>query len=130
MKHNIEIRELFWCNPEHAADLEKLEPLLQEQGVVIAHRHLAMVKVAIDHDDNDRIIGFAPFTMIPHTDGLWVAKEYRGGDLTHKLAESVSDFARDAAGGFMCVATSPFAEKLCREQKMEVFPGTVFVGRA
>ena len=121
MKHSIEIRELF------GDELAALDPVMAEQGMTISYRHLAMAKVAYD---GDKIVGYAVFQMVAHTEPLWVSPEYRGGDLTHKLAESVADFAREAAGKFICVASSRFVEDLCREQRMDVVPGIVFIGRA
>ena len=119
---NFEIREL------HGDSLKELLPMLESHGVVIPFPHLAMAKVAFD--ENGHVAGYAIFQMVPHTEPLWVAKEYRGGELTHILAEKISDFARETAGSFVSVATNEFSEQLCREQKMEAFPGTVFVGHA
>jgi hypothetical protein len=118
---DIEIKELF------GDDLAQLEPILHEQGMTINYPHLAMAKVAYD---GEKIVGYAVFQMVAHTEPLWVAPEYRGGELTHKLADSVAEFARQAAGKFVCVASSPFVEELCREQHMEIVPGTMFIGRA
>ena len=119
--HQIEIRDIY------GDDLRVLEPLLEQYHAVIPNPQVAMAKVAYL---GERIVGFAVFQMVAHTEPLWVSPEYRGGELTRQLADSITEFARQAAGQFVCIATSSFVEALCREQRMDVVPGTMFVGRA
>jgi hypothetical protein len=118
----IQIRELY------GDDLSILKPLLDLHGVAIEFPHLAVAKVAFCGED---IAGYAIFQMVPHAEPLWVAPLYRGQELTYRLAKEITDFARDAAGSFVCVATSPFTEKICREHlQLKAIDGQVFVGRA
>lgn len=123
MKRKVKyvIRELF------GEQLEILAPLFEKQGVVISFPHLAMAKVAFD---GDNIMGYHIFQLVPHIEPLWVAEEYRGGEVTHALVDEMNDFAKEAAGQFVCVSTSTFSDKLCREIHMDTVPGTVFIGRA
>ena len=120
-KRSIEIRELF------GDQISELDGILASHKSQILFPHLAMAKVAYD---GDRIVGYHIFQMLPHIEPLWVDPEYRGGDLTHELVKSMDEFAKEAVGHFVCIATSEFSARLCREIHMDVMPGQLFIGRA
>ena len=121
-KVEFEIREL------HGAELEVLKPILEAHGVVVSFPHLAAAKVAFAGDE---IVGYAIYQLVPHAEPLYVRPEYRGGDLTFRLAEAITDFAKEAAGAYVSIATSQFSEKILRDHlKAQVVEGTIFVGRA
>jgi hypothetical protein len=77
-----------------------------------------------------RIIAFHVLQLIPHTEPLWIAEEFRGTDLAREMANEMVAFMHGMnARGWLCIADSPHAEALCREFKMELVTAPVYMAK-
>jgi GNAT superfamily N-acetyltransferase len=107
-------------------DVEALVPALKQAKMTIAYPHLAEPIVA--KLDDGTIVGFGFAQLLPHCEPIWVHPHFRGIGIAEELATLVIKKITDTgAQRFLCVAQSPFAEDLCRQNGMIEVPGKIFV---
>ncbi len=114
--------EYKWLQGE---ELAQLEPKLAEFGWASLNPNTSRAYAAFD---DDTLIAFITLQLFPHVEPLFVAKEYRGTGLAEHLSDMMYDFlAEIKVRGFMCVADSPHAEKICIAKGMKRLESPVYV---
>ena len=103
-------------------DTDKLTPALKKAGFFLPLPQWTAVTVA---EYQGEIVGFVCLQLIPHMEPLWVSDEFRGAGVPEMLANAVQGKMNDKP--CMCVAASPFAERLCRQYGMREIPGKIFI---
>jgi hypothetical protein len=108
-------------------EVEKVLPAIAKaSGWTIPYPQWASVEIAII---GERVVGFAPLYLVPHSDGLWIAENYRGTDIAQKLADRIQKIAiASNMKQMICMTNNEFVKRLCRSRGMvEKGTYTVFV---
>ena len=78
--------------------------------------------------DGDRIVGFIVLQLFPHPEPIHVEPDYRATGIAETLADKMLAFMREIhIRGFMVVADSDFAAKLCEDRGMERIQAPVYI---
>lgn len=78
--------------------------------------------------DENGVAGFHILQLRPHPEPLWVRPDMEGTGLSGDLAGAMAQFLHDTnTGGFICVADTPEAEKLCKSFGMTKVTSPVYV---
>jgi GNAT superfamily N-acetyltransferase len=104
---NVEIREL---HGEEA--LEAIRPFLVSRNWRIPAVGMLAAKVAFEED---KVVGFAVYQLVPHVEPIMVLPSHRGTGLASELAKEIVGFARSVGGGLMCLSTTSVVDKLATE---------------
>lgn len=117
--------EYRWIDGAEA--VEWLNPVLEHRGWVLLNESTARAMCAFK---DGRIIGFVVLQMFPHAEPLYVDPQFRGQGIAEELSERICSFMREVrARGWMVIADSPFAEKLCEAQGMKRVEKPVYLAR-
>lgn len=117
-----------WIDGFNATDAEwnRIEDLLASRGWSSLTRSTSRILVA--EDDDGELMGFLVLQLYPHTEPLWVRPSARGTDVAAELSNRMVDFLIEIkARGWMVIADSPFAAKLCEERGMRKLEKPVYV---
>lgn len=125
---NEEVRYRWIDGPTATVEeWDHVDEILAMQGWSSLNRPTSRVLVA---EDKEGIAGLICLQLYPHTEPLYVRPAYRGTGLAEELADRMYAFMRDVqARGFMVVADSPYAEKLCKERGMTKVESPVYIMR-
>jgi len=106
-------------------EMEAVQAIIEEKGWTPLNFPTSRAYCAFD---GDSLIGFIVLQLFPHTEPLFVADEYRGTGVTEELVDGMASFMEDVrARGFICIADSPFAEKLCQSWGMKRIESPVYL---
>lgn len=104
-----------WLEGKEAC--EWLNEVLERRGWSLLNEHTARALCAYK---DERIIGFHVIQLFPHAEPLFIDPEWRGTGLAEELADRMYEFLKEVrTRGYMVIAESPFAEKLCQERGMK-----------
>lgn len=74
----------------------------------------------IAFDEKGELAGFYILQPRPHAEPMWVRPDLRGSSLAHDLAGDMEDFLESTnVQGFMCIAETPEAIRLCEKFGMK-----------
>ena len=108
--------EFRWVTGQEMIDI--LQPIIERNGWTPLNPVTARALIATEAD-GDLLCGFSIVQLFPHAEPMWVTKELRGSGLAEELADRMRAYlAEVGARGYMVIADSPFAEKLCKERGM------------
>ena len=106
-------------------DLEQLEPILARFGWASLNPNTSRAIAAFE---DDRLVGFLPLQLFPHCEPLYVDPGFRGTGVAERLADIMYAFMVEIkARGFICVADSPHAERICIERGMHKVESPVYI---
>lgn len=113
----------------HRDAVDAVTPIIEAIGWTRLNDSTTLI-CRIAKNEQGRIIGFYPLQLFPHAEPLWVASDYRGSGVAEQLAEDMRKFLQDAkCRGFMVVADSVHAQKMCESFGMERVQSPVYVMR-
>jgi hypothetical protein len=102
--------------PATKAEWDAIDDVCIARGWMSISRRFSRVLVAYR---GDTMIGFHVFQMVPHAEPQYVNVDERGTGLAERMADQMAAFLEGAkARGWMVVADSPFAEKMCKARGM------------
>jgi GNAT superfamily N-acetyltransferase len=113
---NVEIREL---HGEEA--LEAIRPFLVSRKWRVPPVGMLAAKVAFE---GDKVVGFAVYQLVPHTEPILVLPSHRGTGLAAELSRQIVEFARKVGGGLMCISTSSIVDDLAIDNGLSPIRGT------
>ena len=114
-------------NPATKEEWERIDDVCATRGWPSLSRTLTRILLA---KRGDEIIGFHVLQLFPHSEPLWVAESDRGTELAMTLADKMLEFLVSVkARGWMVIADSPFAEKLCRDRGMVKVKSPVYLAK-
>lgn len=107
-------------------DRDKIDDILAARGWMAFNWDMTRVRVV--EDDQGKLLGFGALQMMPHAEPLYVAPEARATGVAEALADDMLQFLTDMhARGWVVVADSPHAQKLCEERGMVKMNSPVYV---
>jgi hypothetical protein len=118
-----------WIDGRDASeeDWEKIESILIARGWMSLNRPTTRILVA---EEEGKLLGFTTLQLVPHAEPLWVAPSQRATGLAEDLADKMLEFLIEVkVRGWMVVADSPFAEKICKERGMLRVESPVYVAK-
>lgn len=108
-------------------DLAELEPIIIRNNWASLNPNTSR---AICAYEDGVLVGFFVLQLFPHLEPLFVSPSLRGGEVTFELVNRMNEFIKDInIRGFMCVADSQFAEKLCQQRGMFKITSPVYTTR-
>jgi hypothetical protein len=108
------------------ADWDRIEIILASRGWMSLNRPTSRILVAETEDG--KLASFLVLQMIPHTEPLWVAPEFRASGLAEQMVDAMVKFLNDVKiRGYLATAESPFAAKLCEEHGMKKLEHPVYI---
>ena len=125
---NIDELTYRWIDGVMASDedWDRIDSIISLRGWIALNKNTSRILVA--EDKNGKLAGFICLQLLPHTEPLFVSPAYRATGLAETLADHMYDFMESVhARGWMVVAESEFAEKLCAERGMNRIASPVFV---
>jgi hypothetical protein len=120
--------EYRWIDGATASDedWERIENILASRGWMSLNRNTSRIRVA--EGEGGKLVGFYVLQMIPHAEPMWVAPSARASGVADELADDMLQFLTEVnARGWMIVADSPFAEKMCEARHMKRIKSPVYV---
>ena len=120
----------YWIEGRDASteEWERIESILASRGWASLNRPTSRILVA---EANGELLGFHVFQFYPFCGPLWTRPSVRGSGLAEELADKMLEFLAEVrARGWLVIAESPHAEKLCAERGMKrvEFPVYAMVG--
>jgi len=107
-----------------AADWDAIEAVLAARGWMSLNRQTCRIRVA---EQDGVIVGFSVFQWLPYCGPLYVAPSHRGTGLAEQLSDDTIGFLEECnARGWIAVADSPFAKKLCEAHGMTRLESPVY----
>lgn len=105
---------------------DRLEGILAARGWMSLNRNTTRILVA--EDEHGTLLGFYCLQLFPHAEPLWTAPSQRGTGLADQLADMMLSFLVEVrARGWMIVADSPYAAKMCEARGMRKLESPVYV---
>lgn len=115
----------MWLVDGSSPYIHDIDSVIRACGWAPLNDSVAKILCAIE---SGRVVGFHVLQMFPHVEPLWVAPEHRGTGLAEELADRMLNFMTDiGARGFMVIADTPYAEKLCRDRGMKRVTSPVYI---
>lgn len=115
-------------NDATAEDWDRVERILAARGWLSLNRPTTRILIA--EDAGGELLGFICLQMVPHTEPLFLRPSARGTGIAEELADRMLEFMLSIrARGWMTVADSPVAEKLCEARGMVRIESPVYVAR-
>ncbi len=112
-----------WLPPDWYSLLEKQ---FAEWRVPIPDPALASVAVVIDSATN-RLAGFGCLQSTVHSEPIWIAPEYRQGEVLRLLINKMQEPFKEAKSGFYAFAATDKIAHLLESEGMKELPWRVFV---
>ena len=114
MDQDFTYRWIDWSSSPQ--DWERIDEVIAKRGWMKLSPYFSRILIA---EDGDRLAGIAVLQMIPHTEPLFVAPEYRGTGLAGELSDQLIGFMHEtSARGWMAVASNDIVAKECERQGM------------
>lgn len=118
--------QFIWALDSSSPYMAQIDKVIKRSGWVPLNDHVAKILVALD---GDAVIGFHVLQMFPHAEPLWVDPEYRASGVAEALSDRMLEFLTSiGARGFMVIADSPHAQRLCEERGMKRVSSPVYIG--
>ncbi len=115
--------EFKWIYGEEM--LAMLQPVIEHQGWTPLNPYTARALVAMEEGI---LCGFSVIQLFPHAEPMWVETDLRGSGLAEELATRMKKYLDDTqTRGYMVIADSPFAVKLCEERGMKRLTSPVYM---
>ena len=106
-------------------DWDRIEYILATRGWASLNRNTSRIRVA---ERGDKLVAFYVLQMFPHAEPMWVAPAERSSGVADALADDMLHFLTEIrARGWMIVADSKFAEKMCEARGMRKLQSPVYV---
>jgi hypothetical protein len=113
--------------PATHAEWDAIDEVCAARGWMSLNRTLTRVLVA---KRGEEIVGFHVMQLVPHTEPLYVAPAERGTELAASLADQMVEFMLSVkARGWLVIADSPHAKKMCEERGMTKVKSPVFMAK-
>lgn len=113
--------EFRWIQGE---DIKILNDIVESQG----WSPIPSTSIAFVAFDDEGLAGFHILQMRPHPEPLYVRPDLEGSGLSADLAGAMAQFLKDTnTNGFICIADTPEAEKLCKKFGMQKVSSPVYV---
>ena|ERR1035437_8347136 len=113
-----------------AEDWDRVESILAARGWMSLNRATSRILIAEAPGPDGRLLAFVVFQLIPHLEPLWIAPSVRGTGLAEELSDRIIRFmVENGARGWISVADSPFAEKLCEREGMVRVSSPVYIAK-
>jgi hypothetical protein len=111
--------------PATKAEWETIERVCTERNWMSLNRVLTRVLLAkVDGE----IVGFHVMQLVPHVEPLWVEEEQRGTGLAQQLSDAMVAFLQSVgARGWVVIADSPHAVKMCKDHGMAKVKSPVYM---
>lgn len=107
-------------------DLDQLEPIMRQRGWMALNKQTSRALAAFD--DTGKLIGFSVLQLVPHTEPLYVDKEWRGSHLAEELSDQMVAFLGSIdARGFVFMSGNPFTEKIAARYNMKKIDTSLLV---
>lgn len=111
--------------PATKEEWQELDDICIAQNWMSLSRRFSRVLVA---RRDEKIVGFHVMQLLPHVEPLWVATSERASGLAQNLADQMVAFLEGVrARGWMVIADSPHAEKICRDRGMVKLSSPVYI---
>jgi hypothetical protein len=111
--------------PATKAEWDAIDDVCIQRGWMSLSRTYSRVLVAYR---GDRMIGFHVLQLLPHAEPQYVNADERGSGIAQQLADQMVAFLQGVkARGWMVIADSPFAEKMCKERGMTRIKSPVYM---
>ena len=105
--------------------LPQIDAAIQRMGWTPLNGKTSNVLVALD---GEKVVGFHVPQLFPHAEPLFVDPGWQGTGLANELSGRMLDFLMSVnARGFMVIADSPHAEKLCQKFGMKRVTSPVYI---
>lgn len=105
--------------------LSALAPTLQQHGWVPLNEELSRALCVFD---DDKIVGFMVFQMVPHCGPLIVDTQYRGSGIPEHLSEMMVQYVAGLdCGNLLVVPENKFSEALCKHHGMTLLDHPVYI---
>jgi hypothetical protein len=113
--------------PATHEEWDAIDEVCAARGWMSLNRTLTRVLVATR---DGKIVGFHVMQLVPHTEPLYVYVAERGTDLAARLADQMVEFMLSVkARGWLVIADSPHAKKMCEERGMMKVKSPVYVAK-
>jgi hypothetical protein len=110
-----------------AEEWDRIDLILAARGWSSLNRPTSRILIA---EVGGELAGFHVFQLYPHAEPQWVRPKYRGSDISATLADKMLEFLTDIkVRGFMVVADSEFAVKLCEARGMVKVESPVYIAK-
>lgn len=110
--------------PATREEWDAIDDICNARGWMSLSRSYSRVLVA---HRGDRMIGFHVLQLLPHAEPQYVNPDERGTGIAQQLADQMVAFLEGIkARGWMVIADSPFAEKMCKERGMTRIKSPVY----
>lgn len=107
------------------ADWDTIDLLMATSGWPSLNR--ATTRIRLAEDATGKVLGFSVLQLFPHAEPLWVAPSARGTGIAEKLTDDMFAFLQEVrVRGFLVVASSPFAQRLCEQHGMKPLEHPVY----
>lgn len=94
-----------------------LEPSITENGGDLPDQNLSVVAGAFN--DQNRLVGYAVLSLIPHLEPVQIDEDYRAKVSWRNFQDMIEGlFDKEKGGSYFALASSPKIEKVCRRAGM------------
>lgn len=110
-------------------ELKRLNPMIERYGWTPLNPHIS--KAIVAEDETGEIVGFNVLQLVARPEPMWIDKKYRGTQsvLASALAAKMINYLHEERCPYWEVkCDSPFVERLCIENQMEMIEVPVYAG--
>ena len=112
-----------WVFP-HEADFRYILAVTERRGWTRPHPDLSRALMAFE---GGTPIGFLIVQPANHCEPIYVEPEYRGTGIAEQLSDQVFEFMKSLGAGFMIIADTDAAVRLCEARGLKRITRPVFV---
>jgi GNAT superfamily N-acetyltransferase len=113
--------------PATREEWEQIDDICAIRGWASLNRVLTRILVAWR---GEKIVGFHVMQFWPHLEPLFVVPSERGTGLAEQLADRMVEFVTEAkARGWIVIADSPYAKKMCEDRGMTKIKSPVYIAK-
>lgn len=132
MRNNaVDVKDLIyeWITAGTDAYMKQVDDIITAKGWTPLNDLASRVHIAVDSKRGNKLAAFHVLQLFPHCEPLWVDPDYLGAGLADIMADKMLHFMIDEmhARGFMVIADSPHAVKLCEDRGMRRVTSPVYV---
>ena len=115
MSEEIIFSWVDWASSKE--DWEMVDTVIASRGWMHLNPHFSRVLIA---KQGKKLAGFVVLQMVPHTEPLFVAPDFRGTGLAATLSDKMIAFMRESkARGWMAIASNSLIAAECERQGMK-----------